>query len=161
MRLIALALCVLAAAFAPVPTQANGDVPLPFHGVFTREGQAVFTPPATLHEYGTATGTATRLGLFTAASVDVIDTVTSTGTGTFDLTAANQDQLFTTTTGQQDEFIPPNIARATLHATIVGGTGRFGAATGAFTIHITNEIDFASATSTGFGWFEGHINLNK
>jgi hypothetical protein len=93
--------------------------------------------------------------------VDVVDTTTAVSTGTFNLTAANGDQLFTTTTGGEDEFIPPNVSRVTLVATIVGGTGRFDAATGTVTLHQIGVIDFATATSSGSGSFEGHISLNK
>jgi len=76
-------------------------------------------------------------------------------------TALNGDQLFTTTAGQETAFIPPNISHVTFSAEIVGGTGRFARATGTFIIRQTAAIDFAAATSTGTGAFEGHINLNK
>ncbi|AMY07813.1 hypothetical protein LuPra_00994 [Luteitalea pratensis] len=41
------------------------------------------------------------------------------------------------------------------------GTGRFAAATGTFTIHVRQEIDFATSMATGSGSFEGHVSLNN
>jgi hypothetical protein len=40
----------------------------------------------------------------------------------------------------------------------VGGTGRFAAATGTFTIQQTSIIDFETGTSSGSGWFDGTIS---
>jgi len=85
----------------------------------------------------------------------------STSTGTFNLTAANGDQLFATTAGGQDQFTPPNVSHVTLVATIVGGTGRFASATGTFTVERTATINFAAGTSTAVGSFDGHISLNN
>jgi len=177
MRPIILAACVFAAGcsgqgldaptsptsagVALARTQARGDVQVPFRGAFTNETKGVFTPPTTLTVTGTATGHATHLGRFVATLVDVVDVRTASSTGTFNFTAANGDQLFTTTAGGEDEFTAPNVSHVTLVATIVGGTGRFAAASGTFTIHSIGAIDFATATSSGTGTFEGHINLNK
>ncbi|HEY0673246.1 MAG TPA: hypothetical protein VGD27_13290 [Longimicrobiales bacterium] len=152
--------------FAPrarnaVVEQSRGAVQLPFHGSFTIETSSAFTPPTTLTLNGTANGHAIQLGQFTAASVDVVNTATSTSTGTFTLTAADGDQLFSTTTGAETEFVPPNVSHITLVATIVGGTGRFAAATGTFTVNSVVAIDFASGTSSGSGSFDGLIDLNK
>jgi len=172
MRKIVLVLCAFAAACggrgqeSPIaPTgasaaQAQSGTQLPFHGSFTRSTSAVVTPP-TLRISGREEGTATHLGQFTATSVDLVDMTTNTGTGTFDFTAANGDQLRTTTVGRENSFTPPNISHVTLTATIVGGTGRFAGATGTLTIKFDETIDEASATSTGSGTIEGHISLNK
>jgi hypothetical protein len=43
----------------------------------------------------------------------------------------------------------------------VGGTGRFADATGTFTLRLVSTIDFASATASVTGSFEGQINLHK
>lgn len=134
---------------------------LPFRGSYTINTNAVFTPPSTLTIDGTATGAASHLGRFTATTVDVVNTTTATSTGTYTLTAANGDQLFATTAGGEDQFIPPNVSHVTLVATIVGGTGRFASATGTFTIRFVSVLDFATATSSGSGAFDGRINLNK
>ena len=90
-----------------------------------------------------------------------MDSATATGTGTFTLTAANGDKLFTRYAGGQTEFVPPNVSTITLVATITGGTGRFAAATGTFTIIRIAIVDFAAGTGTESGTFEGEINLNR
>jgi hypothetical protein len=111
---------------------------------------------------GNQTGEATQLGQFTATSHDVVNLATARSAGgTFNFTAANGDQLFTSTTGGEDEFTPPNISHVTLVATIVGGTGRFAAASGTLTVGFTQAIDFATGTAFESGSFEGQINLNK
>jgi hypothetical protein len=135
-------------------------VDLPFRGSFTTLTSGEIVPP-TLTVTGTAEGTATHLGRFTATSVDVVDQPTATSTGTFNFTAANGDQLFTTTAGGQDAFTPPNVSHVTLVATIVGGTGRFAAATGTFTMQQTSIIDFATGTSSGSGSFDGTISRGQ
>jgi hypothetical protein len=139
---------------APAKKEA---VELPFRGSFTTLASGEIVPP-TLTVTGTAEGTATRLGRFTATSVDVVDQATATSTGTFNFTAANGDQLFTTTAGGQDAFTPPNVSHVTLVATIVGGTGRFAAATGTFTMQQTSIIDFATGALSGSGSFDGTIS---
>ena len=133
---------------------------LPFRGSFTLLTSGEIVPP-TLTVTGTEEGTASHLGRFTATSVDVVDQPTATSTGTFNFTAANGDQLSTTTAGGQDAFTPPNVAHITLVATIVGGTGRFAAATGTFTIQETEIIDFATGTSSGSGSFDGSVSRGK
>ena len=146
-------------------TQARHGTGLAFRASFTGQSSAVFNcpptcPPTSFTARGTEEGTATHLGRFTAAFVDVVDVATATSTGTIDFTAANGDRLFTTTAGGEEGFTPPNIGSVRLVATITGGTGRFAGATGTFTVRFTQVIDFANATATMSGSFEGHINLN-
>jgi hypothetical protein len=81
-------------------------------------------------------------------------------TGTWDFSAANGDRLSATAVSRQDQFIPPNVAHITVTATISGGTGRFAAATGAFTVHVVSTLNL-DHTSSESGSFEGHINLNR
>jgi hypothetical protein len=182
MRPIVLSMCVFAAACsdralnsptsptsaagAPAQTQAQHATQLPFRGSFSGGSTGGVNcpptcPPTTLRITGSVEGTATHLGRFTATSVDVVNMASTRSTGTFDLTAANGDHLFTTTTGIEDEFVPPNISPVTLDAMIVGGTGRFVAATGTFTMRRISTIDFAAGTASESGSFEGQINLNK
>jgi hypothetical protein len=149
----------LASSSTAPRTQSGTE--LPFHGSYMLETNSVFTPPTTLTINGTATGHASHLGRFTATFVDVVNTTTATSTGTFNLTAANGDHLFATTNGAEVQFIPPNVSHIALVATIVGGTGRFAAASGTFAIHSVSVIDFAKATSSGSASFEGHVKLNK
>ena len=143
--------------------QAQSIASLPFRGSFTGKTTGTLNcpptcPPTIVTIRGTLAGTATHLGRFTATSVDVVDIAAATGTGTFNLTAANGDQLFSTTTGGQEG--PPN-GPIVLTATIVGGTGRFDHASGTFTLRLTQIVDFASATGTETGTFEGHIRLDQ
>jgi hypothetical protein len=148
-------------------SQVESTAQLPFRGSFTGRSAGVLNcpptcPPTTLTVTGNQTGEATHLGHFTATSHDVVDLATARGTGgTFNFTAANGDQLLTSTTGGEDEFTPPNISHVTLVATIVGGTGRFATATGTLTARFTQTIDFATGTASESGSFEGQINLNK
>ena len=138
--------------------QGKSDAQFPFRGSFTLRSNGVVTPP-TLQVTGSGEGTATALGRFSLATTTVVDLATSQGTGTFTFTAANGDQLFTTTTGGESAFVPPNISYVTQVATIVGGTGRFAGASGTFTMRQVGVIDFATGTSTGTGSFEGRIDL--
>ena len=143
------------ASLGPAQTAARGGTALPFRGSFTT---VIDVPPPSAH--ATAEGTATQLGRFTGIfTADVHPD--STGTGTFNFTAANGDQLSGTTVGQ-GVFIPPNNARLTNVATIENGTGRFAGATGTFTMTRFDNIDFATGQATGSGSFEeGEINLDK
>jgi hypothetical protein len=177
MRILVCVLCLCAAACSgrvpesPVSptavsetsaqTQAVSGTNLPFHGSFSRDSHAQFEPPITLVISATLTGTATHLGRFTATSEDHVDTTNNTAVGTFILTAANGDRLFTTTEGVEDSFTPPNISTVTLAATITGGTGRFERATGTFTVRLVDNIDFETSSGHGSGSFEGRINLNR
>lgn len=175
MRWLVVSVCVLAAACggqdlnvtspAGVPgtsqTEARRGTELPLEGSFSRESRASFEPPITLVITGTAAGTASHLGRFTATSVDRVNTTNNTAVGTFNFTAANGDRLLTTTIGVENEFVPPNVSKVTLNATIVGGTGRFDGATGALTIHLTETIDLVANSATGSGTFAGTISLNR
>lgn len=140
--------------------QSKSGTQLPFRGSFTGAEQGVVAPPNLLIQ-GTGEGNATHLGRFTLTLADVVNMATTTSTGTFNLTAANGDQLFTTTLGEEDQFTPPNISHVTFVATIVGGTGRFAGATGTFIVERTGTINFAAGTSTSIGSFDGHVNLNN
>jgi hypothetical protein len=187
MRTVVVGACMLAAAcsgqgldsptapsgstgipFASRHIQAQSGSELPFHGSFTGSSFSCFRdgtcPPGTLIITQHVTGEATHLGQFTAVAVSTGDfppTGPPTATGTWDFISANGDRLSATTIGGEDQFIPPNISHVSATATIVGGTGRFAAATGTFTIRFVSTIDFASATASATGSFEGHINLNR
>ena len=181
MRTVVLSVCMLAAAcgapssnsptsplgsgIAPAGTQAQGGAQLPFSASFTRSSSGAVNcpptcPPTILRITGQQEGTATLLGRFTAESLSVVDLTNGGATITWDFTAANGDRLFTTAVGLE-EAGPPNDHRVTLGGTVVGGTGRFAAATGTFTIRIVETIDLVTNTATGSGTIEGHINLNK
>jgi hypothetical protein len=135
-------------------TEAQDGTELPFRGSFTT---VTDVPPPSAH--ATAEGTATHVGRFSGTLAAEVNP-DSSSTGTFTFTAANGDQLSGTFVGE-GVFMPPNTARLTEVATITNGTGRFAGATGAFTIVRFDNIDFATGKATGYGTFEGHINLNK
>jgi len=183
MRPIALALCLLTAACngrgpdtltspsaavahaspavsEALPIQARRVIDLPFHGEYTLQTEACTTcPPPILVISGTEEGNATHLGRFTATSEDFVNIVSTESTGTFNLTAADGDRMFTTTVGKETRFQPPNVSFVTQTATIVGGTGRFAGATGSFTVEFVQTI--APPTATGTGSFAGRITINK
>lgn len=185
MRLMLLGVCVLAAACGgqglDVPSSPSALVPglgtgtavsgeraasLPFRGSFDLTSSAAVNcpptcPPTTLTITGRQNGNGTHLGNFTAHTIDIVNMPTTQATGTLSLTAANGDQLFATTAGAEDQFIPPNVSHVTQTATITGGTGRFAGATGTFTVEHTSTIDFAAGTAIGSGSFDGYINLNR
>ena len=133
---------------------------LPLRGSFTAADQGVVVPPNLLVQ-GTGDGIATHLGRFTMTYAAVADLATPTATGTFTFTAANGDELLTTFVGNAADTIEPGVVRFTETLTIVGGTGRFAAATGTFILHRIALIDFAAGTSTSTGSFDGHIDLNN
>jgi hypothetical protein len=170
MRSIIGAVCVLAAAcsgqsldsptsptgatVSPAQTQARGGTDLPFRGSYT---SVIEVPPPSAA--GTVEGTATHLGRFTGTVTAEVNG--STAIGRFTFVAANGDQLSGTFVGE-GVFTPPNTATRTERATIQNGTGRFAGATGTFTMVTVDTIDFgAGGTATGYGSFEGWINLNK
>jgi hypothetical protein len=144
--------------------EAQSAKPLPFSGKFTGDteiGACPTCPPTTLRILGTGTGEGTHLGRFTAEWEDLLDLSTASGTGNWDFTAANGDQLFTTTVGVETEFEPPNISHVTETATIVGGTGRFEGATGTFAIRYVQTIDFAGGTASIAGTLDGQLIRKK
>ena len=121
---------------------------VPFKG--NLQGAQTFTPPSQVN--GSATGTATHLGVFTVLFPHTVDFVTRTGRGTFTFTAANGDTLTADFTGQAQEGAIVSIEE---HARITGGTGRFEGATGTFTVNRT----FNPASGKTEGSFEGRIAL--
>jgi hypothetical protein len=150
----------------PAQIQSTGGSVLPFAGSFDIQTTGTFNcpptcPPTTLVITGTFSGTATHLGRFTGTTDEIVDVATATGTGTFNLTAANGDQLFTTTVGQADQSTPPTISHVTETATIVGGTGRFAGATGTLNIEHTMTIDFSTGIAKGSGTIHGHLTLAR
>lgn len=131
-------------------TDAKAASALPFKG--TLEGTELIVGPVTAHHID-ATGNATQLGLFTL----VVDLTINPplGFGTAVWTAANGDQLFTSTTGA-GVVTPPIVTISETH-TITGGTGRFAGATGTFALERTsNQLTHVTSAS-----FTGTINLDR
>src|SRR4029450_7081887 len=114
MRLLALSLCLLAAACSqgpgspisptsPSPAAAtqteamNATASLPFQGDISGTTKGIFTPPATLEIVLIGEGNATHLGRFTSEDHAVGTFPNPVATGTWAFTAANGDRLFATT----------------------------------------------------------------
>jgi hypothetical protein len=124
---------------------------LPFGGSLTATETGILAFP-TLSEVGSAAGTATHLGRYTAAFEATVNLLDGTATGSYTFTAANGDQLFSTFVGLG---VPAggSLASITETLTITGGTGRFASATG--TLIVRRLLD--QATNESSGTIEGSI----
>jgi len=171
MRYLILAIGVVSAACSQLPTsptapdgttmaegstQARGGTDLPFRGSFEGQELDQVVPPNLLVN-GTAEGTATHLGRYTATFTVVVDLATSRSTGSITLLAANGDELAGTLTGL-GTAIAPGVAHIVENVVISGGTGRFAGATGSFTIDRT--LDQATGVSSG-SLTEGHVSFAR
>jgi hypothetical protein len=140
----------------PAPSASGlalrADVPLKgtLQGVYALE----FAGPSLLVTGG-GTGNATQLGHFTFEYDEVVDLSTGSGTGTYELTAANGDTLTAHWTGYGVPTEDPAVLLIIENATITGGTGRFANASGRFTV----ERLFNFVTSAGPGSIEGTMRL--
>lgn len=167
---IPLALCsaVLVGCSGELPTApADGTfavggmtaapVELPFRGtVEGHETDLVFGPPTYVVRID-ATGTATLLGRFTEVSVVSLDVATFAGPEEMTLTAANGDVITATGHAQGSPADDGLTLLSVETMTIVGGTGRFERATGAFVV----RRSFNPLTYTSSGSFEGAIRLAR
>lgn len=127
------------------PTEARGSE-LPFSGTL----EATETVAGALHRLSGA-GEATYLGRFTLISeFTVIPPPLSTASGTATWTAANGDQIFTTSVGHAVITFP--VASITETHTTTGGTGRFAEASGSLVVdrslNLQTLVSSASITGT-------------
>ncbi len=137
-----------------VPAAAQKQVP--FKG--SLQGQETDTPqggppPTTSSVDGSATGIATLVGQFSFSYQLTVNLANGTSTGSARLIAANGDSVFTTIAGSSELTATPGVLGITEINTITGGTGRFAAAQGSFTVErLVNLV-------TGFtsGSFHGTI----
>ena len=125
---------------------------VPFKGRLAGTQSATPLEPPFVFVNGSATGTATQLGLFTVEFPHTVNFATRVGEGTYTFTAANGDTLTADFTGQA-EGAPPLISIVE-YATVTGGTGRFAGATGTFTV----RRQFNQASGATEGSFEGMIS---
>ena len=133
-------------------TASRAPDQVPFKGSFTgTQSVTPLSPPLALVN-GSAAGTATHLGQFTAAFPHTVNFATRVGEGTYTFTAANGDTLTADFTGQA-QGAPPLVSIVE-HGTVTGGTGRFAGATGTFTV----QRRFNQATGVTEGSFEGTIS---
>ena len=175
MRLVALSMCLLAAACSQEPgspisptsaspatatqTGAIHATSLPFRGDISGTTKGVFTPPATLEIILSGEGNATHLGRFTSEEHAVGTFPNPVATGTWVFTAANGDRLFATTESTGTP-VGPGIDDVKTVATITGGTGRFADAAGTFTALVRASHDASSGEGEFSGSFSGHLSLN-
>jgi hypothetical protein len=135
-------------------TEAMRGSELPFHG--TLEASEVHTGAfPVLHSVLTGTGQATHLGRFTARfvfDITIGGMAPSTTTGTFTLTAANEDSISGTFTGTG--IVANGMVTIVENAIITEGTGRFANATGSFTVDRIGS----QSTLISSGSFNGTIN---
>jgi hypothetical protein len=161
MRYAAIGFCVVAAACAGTPgaptspsstlvgaaaTEARGGSELPFRGTL----QAAETVADDGLHHLNGVGEATHLGRFTLTSVfTVTPPPVSTASGTATWTAANGDEIFTSTTGQAVITFP--VAAIAETHTITGGTGRFADASGSLVVNRSLNLQtlVSSASLTG------------
>src|SRR6266481_2446748 len=109
--------------------------------------------PTTSSVDGSATGIATLVGQFSFSYQLTVNLANGTSTGSARLIAANGDSVFTTIAGSSELTATPGVLGITEINTITGGTGRFAAAQGSFTVErLVNLV-------TGFtsGSFHGTI----
>jgi len=146
------ALAVLAVLGLAGPVAAGEQVP--FKGSLAGTDIGIPQDPPFAAVTVEAEGNAAQLGEFTYTELNLVNTVTRVGIGTFLFTAANGDTVYGTVSGQAT-FTPPNVLSIEEIAVITGGTGRFAGATGGFTIArlkntVTNETSavFAGTISS-------------
>jgi hypothetical protein len=153
-RLPLLAALVAAAAVSLVSIVGGAmAAETPFKGsVEAHEtGQPMF-PTLFLTREGT--GTATHLGKYTEQITMQINIPTMSSTGSAIFTAANGDTVVASVVGQATLTADPAVLSIVEVYTITGGTGRFAAATGTFTLKST--LNRPTGVSTGK--FDGTID---
>ena len=137
-------------------TALNTQQDVPFKGRLDGVYTLTFPGPTTLFVTGEGTGNATQLGRFRFEYDELVDLLTGTGTGTYELTAANGDTLTAEWTGSGFPTEDPTVLAIVENATITGGTGRFANASGSFTV----ERLFSFITNSGGGSLDGTIRLH-
>ena len=142
--MILAALAVAAAAQKQVPFKGS----LQGHEIDTPQGGP---PPTTLSADGSTTGIATLVGEFSYSYQLTVTLATGTSTGSAQLVAANGDSIFTTVAGSSEPTATPGVLSITEINTITGGTGRFSAAQGSFTVErlVNGGTGFTSGSLHG------------
>ena len=136
-----MAAMILTAALA-LPAAAQTQVP--FKGAF--QGNDTVTPPTLTQSI---TGIGTHVGQF--SSTTVLTLTASGGTGSAHWIAANGDRIDTTVVGSSEhvDMAPCQVqgaepgdtyAKITQIHTITGGTGRFAAVQGSFTLTLYHDV---------------------
>jgi hypothetical protein len=125
-----------------------------FHGPIRSSETVGFHPP-TFSVDGSGTGQAKHLGQFTYTYEFEVELSTGIGVGSAEFTAANGDSFFTEITAFGDPA-----GHIVEEHTIVGGTGRFAAASGSFTLDRL-IIETIGTTNVSVGTVDGTIVIQK
>jgi hypothetical protein len=142
------ALCFATALANPTLKQKDFNGPI-------ASAETVQWNPSTFTVNGSGTGRASHLGQFTYTYQFDVEASTGIGVGSAEFTAANGDSFSTEITAIGD----PEGHVVEVH-TIVGGTGRFAAATGSFPLD--RFVTWTSDTSNvSVGTVEGTIITSK
>ena len=142
----------LSAAFA---SYGAASVELPFHGRVQQVETQIINFPFMSVE-GAGTGNASLLGRFTETFEHEVDLIAVGGIGSATFTGANGDSISTEITSSAGP--DGTLWRVTELHTVIGGTGRFEGATGAFTL----VRYFDSITSViSSGSFDGTVVSHK
>ena len=104
----------------------------------------------------TAEGDATYLGHYTVTGTLLVSVLSPTATGTFTMTAANGDKLFSTMTGYAIQ--PPSLKETVDTHTVTGGTGIFEGATGSWVLDSHFAFLFGPPSEPYVGVLEGAIS---
>ena len=137
------------------PAMAKDQVPFKGVEVGALSAGPFEFPFATI--FCTAEGDATYLGHYTVTGTLVVNVLTATATGTFTMTAANGDKLFTTMTGVALQ--PPSLKETVDTHTVTGGTGLFEGATGSWVLDSHFAFLFGDVFSDPYvGVLEGTIS---
>ena len=167
---VSIAATILTAALAvPVAAQTSCTdfAPGCFRGTFQGQDAHDTLPPGatTVVISTTATGTGTHLGQFSLIREITGNLVNFSAIGSAQWIAANGDSIDTTIVGQAVlSDLPGGFLKVTEDHTITGGTGRFTAAQGIFTVELFHKLE-ASSVLGGveahdiFGSFDGTINF--
>ena len=147
--LVLTALTLLPLAY---PAMAKDQVPFKGVEVGALSAGPFEFPFATI--FCTAEGDATYLGHYTVTGTLVVNVLTATATGTFTMTAANGDKLFST---MQGSVVQPQETLDT--HTVTGGTGIFERATGSWVLDSHFAFLFGDVSSDPYvGVLEGTIS---
>jgi hypothetical protein len=153
-RRLFIALVAASAVALALITVSAGAAVTPFKGTVkaVEMNQLVF-PILSVNRTGT--GTATYLGKYREHVTLQVNVTTRSSTGAATFTAANGDTLTASVVGQATPISPGVISVVEVY-TITGGTGRFAATTGTFTLHSTA----IQATGVSSGSLSGSIVLH-
>jgi hypothetical protein len=160
-------ICVMSGVFAvlTIAMQAVEATRVPFKGAFQGQDAHDTLPPGatTVAILTTATGTGTHLGRFSLIREVTGSLVNFSDTGSAQWIAANGDIVDTTVVGQAElSDLPGGFLKVTEIHTITGGTGRFTAAQGSFTVELFHKLEPSGVaggveTHDIFGSFHGTI----